>query len=193
MIGVNIGRNRDTPDEAALDDYVAAAGAVADVADYLAINVSSPNTPGLRGRLQQPERLVELIDAVRAVAPSLPIAVKLAPDLDASNLDELVSATAASGAMGVILSNTTTDREGLHSPPTHEAGGLSGAPLRERTRDAVARIRGMAGRDLAIIASGGVGSAADASALRSAGADAIQLWTGMIYAGPGLIGETVRA
>ena len=86
VIGVNIGRNRDTPDEAALDDYVAAAGAVADVADYLAINVSSPNTPGLRGRLQQPERLVELIDAVRAVAPSLPIAVKLAPDLDASNL-----------------------------------------------------------------------------------------------------------
>ena len=87
VIGVNIGRNRDTPDEAALDDYVAAAGAVADVADYLAINVSSPNTPGLRGRLQQPERLVELIDAVRAVAPSLPIAVKLAPDLDASNLE----------------------------------------------------------------------------------------------------------
>ncbi len=193
VIGVNIGRNRDTPDEAALDDYVAAAGAVADVADYLAINVSSPNTPRLRGRLQQPERLVELIDAVRAVARSLPIAVKLAPDLDASNLDELVSATAASGAMGVILSNTTTDREGLHSPPTHEAGGLSGAPLRERTRDAVARIRGVAGPDLAIIASGGVGSAADASALRSAGADAIQLWTGMIYAGPGLIGETVRA
>jgi len=192
-IGVNIGRNRDTPDEAALDDYVAAAGAVADVADYLAINVSSPNTPRLRGRLQQPERLVELIDAVRAVARSLPIAVKLAPDLDASNLDELVSAIAASGAMGVILSNTTTDREGLHSPPTHEAGGLSGAPLRERTRDAVARIRSVARPDLAIIASGGVGSAADASALRSAGADAIQLWTGMIYAGPGLIGETVRA
>ena len=193
VIGVNVGRNRDTPDDAALDDYVAAAGAVADVADYLAINVSSPNTPGLRGRLQQPERLVELTAAVRAIAPALPIAVKLAPDLDPSYLDELVAAIAASGAMGVILSNTTTDREGLRSPPTYEAGGLSGAPLRDRTRDAVALIRGAAGPELAIIASGGVASAADASALRTAGADAIQLWTGMIYAGPGLIGETVRA
>jgi dihydroorotate dehydrogenase len=193
VIGVNIGRNRDTSDEAALDDYVAAAGAVVDVADYLAINVSSPNTPGLRGRLQRPERLVELIDAVRAVAPSLPIAVKLAPDLDASNLDALVTAIASSEARGAILSNTTTDREGLHSPPTHEAGGLSGRPLRERTCDAVARARAIAGHRLAIIASGGIGSAADASAVRSAGADAVQLWTGMIYAGPGLIGETVRA
>ncbi len=105
----------------------------------------------------------------------------------------LVAAIASSGARGAILTNTTTDREGLHSPPTHEAGGLSGAPLRERTRDAVARVRGVAGPDLAVIASGGVGSAADATALRSAGADAVQLWTGMIYAGPGLIGETVRA
>ena len=193
VIGVNIGRNRDTSDEAALDDYVAAAGAVVDVADYLAINVSSPNTPGLRGRLQRPERLVELIDAVRAVAPSLPIAVKLAPDLDASNLDALVAAIASSEARGAILSNTTTDREGLRSAPTHEAGGLSGRPLRERTCDAVARARAIAGHRLAIIASGGIGSAADASAVRSAGADAVQLWTGMIYAGPGLIGETVRA
>lgn len=192
VIGVNIGRNRDTPDEAALDDYVAAARAVADVADYLAINVSSPNTPGLRG-LQRPERLVELIDAVQAVAPSPPIAVKLAPDLDASALEALVAAIASSGARGTILTNTTTDREGLRSPPTHEAGGLSGRPLRERTHDAVARARGVAGPSLAIIASGGIGSPADASAMRTAGADAVQLWTGLIYAGPGLIGETVRA
>jgi dihydroorotate dehydrogenase len=192
VIGVNIGRNRDTPDDAALDDYVAAADAVADVADYLAINVSSPNTPGLRGRLQRPERLVELIDAVEAVAPSLPIAVKLAPDLDASYLDALVAAIASSPARGAILTNTTTDREGLRSPPTHEAGGLSGLPLRHRTREAVARARDIAGAELAIIASGGIGSAADASEVRAAGADAVQLWTGMIYAGPGLIGETVR-
>jgi dihydroorotate dehydrogenase len=193
VIGVNIGRNRDTPDDAALDDYVAAAGAVADVADYLAVNVSSPNTPGLRGRLQRPERLIELIDAVQAVVPSLPIAVKLAPDLDASYLDGLVAAIASSGARGAILSNTTTDREGLSSPPTHEAGGLSGSPLCGRTREAVARARDVAGAGLTIIASGGVGSAADLNAMRDAGADAVQLWTGMIYAGPGLIGETVRA
>ena len=192
VIGVNIGRNRDTGDEAALDDYVAAAGAVADVADYLAINVSSPNTPGLR-ELQQPDRLVGLLEAVHAAAPSRPIAVKLAPDLEATQLDELIAAIATSPAQGAILSNTTTERRGLHSPPTGEAGGLSGRPLRERTLAAVARARGVAGDRLAIIASGGIGSAADASAARSAGADAVQLWTGMIYAGPGLIGETVRA
>ena len=192
VIGVNIGRNRDTPDEAALADYAAAARSVADVADYLAINVSSPNTPGLRG-LQRTERLVELIDAVQAVAPSPPIAVKLAPDLDPAYLEALVAAIAASRARGAIVTNTTTDREGLRSAPTHEAGGLSGRPLRQRTREAVARARGVAGPGLAIIASGGIGSAADASALRTDGADAVQLWTGLIYAGPGLIGETVRA
>ena len=192
VIGVNIGRNRDTPDESALDDFVAAARSVAEVADYLAINISSPNTPGLRG-LQQHGRLVELIDAVHGAAPSIPIAVKLAPDLDATYLDALVAAIASSPARGAILSNTTTERSGLRSPPTGEAGGLSGRPLRERTREAVARARGVVGNRLAIIASGGIGSAAEASAMRSAGADAVQLWTGMIYAGPGLIGETVRA
>ncbi|HYI67560.1 MAG TPA: quinone-dependent dihydroorotate dehydrogenase [Candidatus Limnocylindrales bacterium] len=192
VIGVNIGRNRDTPDEAALDDYVAAARTVADAADYLAINVSSPNTPGLRA-LQQPERLVELIDAVHEVAPSRPIAVKLSPGLWAADLDPLVAAIATSSARGAILSNTTTERTGLRSSPTGEAGGLSGRPLRERTHEAVVRARGIAGDRLSIIASGGIGSAADATAMRTAGADAVQLWTGMIYAGPGLIGETVRA
>ncbi len=192
VIGVNIGRNRDTPDEAALDDYVAAARAVAEVADYLAINVSSPNTPGLWA-LQQPERLAELIQAVHEVAPRRPIAVKLSPGLWAADLDPLVAAIATSAADGAILSNTTTERTGLRSAPTGEAGGLSGRPLRERTHEAVARARGIAGDRLAIIASGGIGSAADATAMRAAGADAVQLWTGMIYAGPGLIGETVRA
>jgi dihydroorotate dehydrogenase len=191
VIGVNIGRNRDTPDGAGPEDYVSAAAAIADVADYLAINVSSPNTPGLRG-LQRPERLVELIDAVHAVAPSVPIVVKLGPDLEVSDLDALVAAIASSRARGAILTNTTTDREGLRSPPTHEAGGLSGLPLSQRTRAAVARARGVAGDGLAIIASGGIASAADAAEVRAAGADAVQLWTGMIYAGPGLIGETVR-
>jgi len=192
VIGVNIGRGRDTPDETAIDDYIAAARAVAEVADYLAINVSSPNTPGLRD-LQEPARLLALIEAVRGAAPSAPILVKLAPDLAGSRLDELVLALASSPARGVLLSNTTTERAGLRSPHANEEGGLSGTPLRERTRDAVARVRRLVGPKLTIIASGGIGSAGGASAVRAAGADLVQLWTGMIYAGPGLIGETVRA
>jgi dihydroorotate dehydrogenase len=191
VIGVNIGRNRDTPDEAALDDYAAAARAVADVADYLAVNVSSPNTPGLRD-LQDPARLLALLEAVRAAAPNPPILVKLAPELTGAGLDEVISSVATSPAAGVILSNTTTERDGLRSAGAGEAGGLSGRPLRERTHEAVTHVRRTA-PNLAIIASGGIASGADATALRTAGAQLVQLWTGMIYAGPGLIGETVRA
>jgi len=191
VIGVNIGRNRDTPEAAAIDDYATAARAVSEVAGYLAINVSSPNTPGLRD-LQEPARLVELLEAVRAAAQSPPILVKLAPDLTGSQLDELVAALGESPAAGVILSNTSIERPGLRSPNAHEEGGLSGRPLLERTREAVARVRSVTDRRLAIIASGGIGSEADASTVRAAGADLAQLWTGLIYAGPGLIGETVR-
>ena len=191
VIGVNIGRNRDTPEEAALDDYAAAARAVADIADYLAVNVSSPNTPGLRD-LQDPARLIGLLEAVRDAAPRPPILVKLAPELTGSGLGEVISGLASSQAAGVILSNTTIERAGLGSAHADEAGGLSGRPLRERTREAVTRVRGTAPK-LAIIASGGIGSGADAASLRAAGAHLVQLWSGMIYAGPGLIGETVRA
>jgi dihydroorotate dehydrogenase len=187
VIGVNVGRNRETPDGRAAEDYAAAAAAVGDVADYLAINVSSPNTPGLRD-LQDPDRLLELLGSVRAAAPRPPILVKLSPDLDARHLDDLVRVLVASPAAGVILSNTTTERLKID-----EQGGLSGRPLRERVIDAVAAAREQAGIQLVIAASGGIGSAADATAARAAGADLVQLWTGMIYAGPGLIGETVRA
>ncbi|MGH2401536.1 MAG: quinone-dependent dihydroorotate dehydrogenase, partial [Candidatus Limnocylindria bacterium] len=114
VVGVNIGRSRDTPDERAADDYIAAARSVAEVADYLAINVSSPNTPGLRD-LQDPDRLLELLGAVRAAAPRPPVLVKLSPDLDASQLDGLIGALIASPAAGVILSNTTLDRQGIAS------------------------------------------------------------------------------
>ena len=191
VIGVNIGRNRVTPDEAAADDYAAAAAAVAGVADYLAINVSSPNTPGLRD-LQDPARLVALLESVHDAAPLPPILVKLAPELSGARRDEVISALGSSRAGGVILSNTSTERMALRSSRAQEKGGLSGRPLREQTREAVARVRRV-GPQLAIVASGGIGSGAEASALRAAGADLVQLWTGMIYAGPGLIGETVRA
>ncbi len=187
VVGVNIGRNRDTPDERAVDDYVAAATSVVGVADYLAVNVSSPNTPGLRD-LQDPKRLTELLVAVERVATARPIIVKLSPDLDPDALTTLIGALLESPARGVVLSNTSTARTGLRSPNAHEEGGVSGRPLRERMHAAVSRTRELAGSRLAIIASGGISASAPGI---PAGADLAQLWTGMIYAGPGLIGETV--
>ena len=188
VVGVNVGRNRDTPDERSIDDYVAAARSVADVADYIAVNVSSPNTPGLRD-LQEPERLSELLGAVRASAPQPPILVKLSPDLPPNRLGPVLGALVESPAAGVILSNTSTDRSGLRSPNAGQEGGLSGRPLRARMLATVARAREIGGTRLAIAASGGID--ADAPDV-PAGADLAQIWTGMIYAGPGLIGETVR-
>ncbi len=188
VIGVNIGRNRDGD----ASDYPAAARMVADVADYLAINVSSPNTPGLRD-LQDPDRLLDLLDTVRAAAPRPLIFVKLAPDLDAGRLEDLIGALVASPAAGVILSNTTTNHNGLTSCFASQPGGLSGRPLLKRTLDAVGRARFLARPPFAIIASGGIGSGADAAAAMETGADVVQLWTGLIYQGPGLIGDGMMA
>ena len=188
LVGVNIGRNRDTLDERTVDDYATAARSVAAVADYLAVNVSSPNTPGLRD-LQDPTRLAELLDAVRAAAPRPPIVVKVSPDLGSGDFESLLRMLADSPAAGVILSNTTTRRDSIGSSRASEQGGLSGRPLRHRMDAAVGRARALVGSRLAIIASGGIG--ADVPWVRRA-ADLAQLWTGLIYAGPGLIGETVR-
>ena len=187
VIGVNIGRNRDGD----LDDYAAASGAVAEVADYLAINVSSPNTPGLRD-LQEPDQLLELLAMVREAAPSRPLVVKLSPDLTHNRRADIIRALPGT-ALGVIVSNTTTVRIGQRSKSAGEEGGLSGRPLRPRLIAATEEVRRVAGGGLAIMASGGVDSADSAAAAISAGADLVQLWTGMIYAGPGLIGDTIRA
>jgi dihydroorotate dehydrogenase len=188
VIGVNIGRNRDGD----IGDYATAARSVAGVADYLAINVSSPNTPGLRD-LQDPATLRDLLSAVVNAAPGRPILVKLSADLADADRAELLDALASHGAAGVILSNTSTDRGRLRSAMAAEAGGLSGAPNRARTTPSVAQARSVVGDRLTIIGSGGVSTGREARALLDAGADLVQLWTGMIYAGPGLIGESVRA
>ncbi len=186
VIGVNIGRNRDGD----VDDYPAAARAVSAVADYLAINVSSPNTPGLR-QLQDPEHLLAILEAVRQAAPGRPLFVKLSPDLSDEERSVLLERFRSSPAAGLVVSNTTVTRPGLRSRRVaQEAGGLSGRPLLPRSVAAIAQVgKG----DLAIIGSGGIGSAADVRAMLDAGADLVQLWTGMIYAGPGLIGEAVAA
>ncbi len=183
VIGVNIGRNRTTPEESAIADYVAAYRALAPVADYVAVNVSSPNTSGLRS-LQEPSRLRALLAALAGGAPSRPLLVKLAPDLAPPEFDALVSALADSPATGLILSNTTINH-------VHTAGGLSGRPLLPGMLAAVGRARELVGDRLVLIGSGGVFSAEDASAAISAGADLVQLWTGLVYRGPGLIGESI--
>jgi dihydroorotate dehydrogenase len=198
VVGVNIGRNASTSARDSVRDYLAAQLQLAPLADYLAVNVSSPNTPGLRD-LQSPDRLRELLtalaDAGERLACPRPIFVKLAPDLAAGDLEAVLAAVLEIPAQGLILSNTTIARDRLASPVqlTGEAGGLSGAPLLVRTRGAVRRMRGLVGDRLAIVASGGIGSAQDAADLIGAGADLVQLWTGLVYAGPGLVGATTKA
>ena len=198
VVGVNIGRNAATPAEDSTRDYLAAQRLLAPLADYLAINVSSPNTPGLRD-LQAPARLRELLTALLEAGArhglARPIFVKLAPDLGAGDLEAVLTAVLDVPAHGLILSNTTTTRDRLRSPAelSAQAGGLSGAPLLVRTRGAVRRMRAVVHDRLAIIASGGIGSGEDAAALIGAGADLVQLWTGLVYAGPGLVGEATKA
>ena len=185
VIGVNIGRNRDG-DEA---DYPAAARAVAEVADYLAVNVSSPNTPGLR-QLQDADRLRAILEAVADAAPGRPLLAKLSPDLSDGERAALLDGLEGAPMAGLIVSNTTVTRPTRYRRLAQEAGGLSGLPLLAGTLRAM---RHVAAADRVVIASGGIGSGPDARAVLDAGADLVQLWTGLIYAGPGLIGEAVTA
>jgi dihydroorotate dehydrogenase len=193
VVGINIGRGAATPPDQATADYLAAFRLIAPVADYVAINVSSPNTPGLRD-LQQPDRLRALLASLRAAgeheSSSRPLLVKLAPDLEPDAFAALV-ATVAENGDGLILSNTTTARDGLASTQREESGGLSGPPLRDRMLRAVTRARAVMPRPKVIIASGGIASADDVAAAYAAGADLVQLWTGLVYRGPGLIGEAL--
>ena len=185
VVGVNIGRNRDGD----VSDYPTAARTVASVADYLAVNVSSPNTPGLR-QLQEPEQLARILDAVAVAAPDCPILVKLSPDLSDEERDALLDRLAESPAQGVIVSNTTVTRPVRSRRLSGEAGGLSGRPLLTATERAV---RQSSARGLVVVASGGITSGAAAARLRGAGAELVQVWTGMIYAGPAHIGDVVTA
>jgi len=185
IIGVNVGRNRDANPA----DYPWVAERVAPVADYLAINVSSPNTPGLR-QLQDPAVLRSIVESVADAAGGRPILVKLSPDLSHAERDAILGALDGAPYSGLILSNTTVTRPGIRSRRlAQEAGGLSGRPLLGRMIDAVEATQGAG----IVIASGGIASGGDVRRALDAGADLVQLWTGMIYAGPGLIGEAVRA
>lgn len=193
VVGGNIGKGRDTPLEHAADDYRQAAALLGPVTDYLTVNVSSPNTPGLR-QLQTPEQLTSILAEVRRVG-GRPVLVKLAPDLDAAALPELVSAAREAGAVGLIAANTTTSRLALRypSPIAHEPGGLSGAPIASQVQCLTARLADLAGDHLTIISVGGISTPQDVRDRLSAGAQLVQVYTALVYAGPGLVARLVRA
>jgi dihydroorotate dehydrogenase len=184
ILGVNIGKNKDTPLERADEDYVALLHRFAPLADYLAINVSSPNTPGLR-RLQGPAALTGLLG---------PLADERRRQLDLTEpeLDAALGAISETGMDGVIISNTTLRRDGLRSVRAGETGGLSGTPLRDLNTALIRRVARVTGGRLPIIASGGVLTPEDYQEKLAAGATLVQLYTGLIYAGPGLVRQVLR-
>ena len=193
VVGVNIGKTRAAPDDEAAADYAASARAVAAVAGYVVVNVSSPNTPGLRD-LQAADRLKPVLVAVRAAldaaSPSrrVPLLVKIAPDLADADVDAIADLALELGLDGIIATNTTVSRDGLASPPAEVAaagaGGLSGPPLRARSLEVLTRLRERAGDRLVLIAAGGIETPDDAWERLRAGATLVQAYTGFVYGGP---------
>jgi dihydroorotate dehydrogenase len=192
VIGANLGANKDTEDKAA--DYVKGLVRLKGLADYVTVNVSSPNTPGLRA-LQGRAALDDLLGrlaAARGEDPT-PVFLKIAPDLTANEIDMIVEASLDHGLDALIVSNTTLDRpETLRSPDKGEAGGLSGAPLRARALDALRAAADASAGRLPLIAVGGIESGDDAWARIRAGASAIQIYSALIYEGPGLVSRIKR-
>jgi dihydroorotate dehydrogenase len=189
VVGVNIGKNRATPLERAVEDYVATFVALAPLADYVAINISSPNTPGLRRlheRAALDALLGELVLINRRLPQPRPLFLKVSPDDSLAQLEQVVGAAGAAGIAGFIATNTTLARDNLSSPLAGEAGGLSGRPLAERARRMVAAIFRLTAGGLPIIGVGGIASGADAYARIRAGASLVQIYTAMIYHGPSL-------
>lgn len=216
IVGGNIGKNKVTPNEEALDDYVKCFEALYPVVDYFVVNVSSPNTPGLRA-LQDKGPLLEILSALQAKARARsgelrvasaaqathsplgtqhsaltkPILLKIAPDLTDAQLDDVVAVVKESGIAGVIATNTTISREGLRTPKAEVeamgAGGVSGAPVRQRSTEVVRYLRERLLRPIVIIGVGGIDSAEAAMEKLQAGADLVQVYTGLIYEGPALI------
>lgn len=201
VLGINIGKNVDTPLERAREDYVACLRRVYPYATYIAVNVSSPNTPKLR-ELQNAEELDQLLASLRSEQQALaaahgryvPIAVKISPDLSPGQVEAVAGLMLAHGMDGAIATNTTLSREGVEgSPVAREAGGLSGAPLRARSTSVLRRLcEALRGR-LPVIGVGGILSGHDALEKLEAGASLVQLYTGLVYRGPDLVREVVDA
>jgi len=193
ILGVNIGKGMETSVADAAEDYLALLDAFYDEADYLAVNISSPNTPGLR-ELQERDRLEGLLSTLAARRRILvesgrgyvPILVKLAPDLLEAALDEACGAIGSSGMDGVIATNTTLSRHGLRDRKRIETGGLSGAPLRALASEVISKVHGLTDGKLPIVGAGGVFGPEDARAMFDAGASLVQVFTGLVYQGPWL-------
>mgnify|MGYP006274751347 CR=1 FL=1 len=189
VVGVNLGANKDSADRAA--DYEALVAVLADAADFLTVNVSSPNTERLRD-LQGADALDALLRACMARAGDTPIFLKLAPDLSDAELEAAAGVALDRGVAAIVATNTTTARDGLRSRHAGETGGLSGRPLFARSTEALRRLRGLTRGRCALIGVGGVESAETAYAKIRAGADAVQLYTAMIYQGVGLGARIAR-
>jgi dihydroorotate dehydrogenase len=200
IVGGNIGKNKVTPNEEALHDYVTCFDALHPHVDYFAVNVSSPNTPGLRA-LQDKEPLLKLLEAVIArnvaASPPRPVFLKIAPDLTDGQLDDMIALVQESGIDGIIATNTTIERSGLLTDADQVesmgAGGLSGAPVRKRSTEVIRYLHNASNGAFPIIGVGGICSAEDAQEKLDAGASLIQVYSGLIYAGPGLVKSINRA
>ncbi|MBD1421572.1 quinone-dependent dihydroorotate dehydrogenase [Sphingobacterium chuzhouense] len=197
IIGGNIGKNKTTPNEEAVDDYTYCFNALFEYVDYFVVNVSSPNTPGLRD-LQEKEPLKKILNTLQDLNYTKhiqrPILLKIAPDLTNSQLDDIVEIVTETKIAGVIATNTTISREGLYSDPAlvKEAGGVSGKPLTKRSTEVIKYLAERSNRSFPIIGVGGIHSAEDAIEKLEAGASLVQVYTGFIYEGPALISRILK-
>ena len=199
IIGGNIGKNKNTPNDNALEDYIACFHELFDVVDYFVVNVSSPNTPGLRA-LQDKEPLTQLLKSImqlnREKNNSKPVLLKIAPDLSNEQLDDIISIVRETGIQGVIATNTTIQRDNLQTPKEIVEkignGGLSGKPLTKRSTEVIQYLSEKSGKAFPIIGVGGVHTAEDAIEKLEAGADLIQIYTGFIYEGPSIVKKINR-
>jgi len=200
VVGVNIGKNFDTPNERAVDDYVTCLKAAYATADYIAVNISSPNTKGLRDlQAEEPiRRLVTTLKEEQSKLKSLhgkhtPMLVKIAPDLDEAQIDSLVRVFTECSLDGVIATNTTISRAAVQGHPlANETGGLSGAPVTQRSTEVINALRSALPASMPIIGVGGILSVDDAKTKLSAGASLVQLYTGLVYRGPGLVADIAK-
>lgn len=197
IIGGNIGKNKVTPNEEAVNDYIYCFHALYEYVDYFVVNVSSPNTPGLRD-LQEKEPLMRILDTLQQLnlekPKAKPILLKIAPDLTDSQLDDIVEIVTETKIAGVIATNTTISREGLCSASSllNEAGGVSGKPLTKRSTEVIRYLSQKSNKSFPIIGVGGIHSGQDAVEKLEAGAVLVQVYTGFIYEGPGLVSDICK-
>jgi dihydroorotate dehydrogenase len=201
VLGINIGKNASTPVERAVDDYLVCLNKVYDYADYITFNISSPNTPGLRD-LQFGDNLSRMLEALKNEQQQrfhqdgryVPLAVKIAPDMDDAAIEQVATVLYDQGMDGVIATNTTISRDGVAGlAHSEETGGLSGGPVQEKSTRLIAALHGHLGGRLPIIGVGGILDGESAAAKIDAGASLVQLYTGFVYRGPALIKEAARA